>query len=185
MENTDFVTQLREHYVAQFIDFVEHQQKDSAKGASEVKLKLSDKSGIFDHLYCVDFIKNEPTEIVELQPENILVFDPISGGFGQSSLLIEHLRWDDVIIYHDADNLPEDQLSQWFTKWFDPQDIRYNADNQVGEVIHSLVIEPHSVSIDFGTSQPTAFWDMLAILESAKTTSMRITSSSAENPVDP
>ncbi len=185
MDSTDFVAQLRDHYVDQFLEFAERQRKDSTKGASEVKLQLSDESGIFDHLYCVDYIKNEPPEIVELQPENILTFDPISGGFGKSSLLIEHLRWDDVIIYHDVDKLPDLELSQWFTKWFDPKDTRHNADSEVGDVIHSLVVGPKSVNIDFGTSQPTAFWDMLALLEAAKATSIRITSSTAESSVDP
>lgn len=185
MDSTDFVAQIREHYVDQFIGFTEHQRKGSTKGASEVKLELSDESGIFDHLYCVDFVKNEPPEIVELQPENILTFDPISGGFGQSSLLIEHLRWDDVVIYHNVDSLPYDQLSRWFTKWFDPKDARHDPDSPLGHVIHSMVIGPDSISVDFGTSQPTAFWDMLALLETAKATSIRITSSSAESSDDP
>lgn len=181
MDSTEFVARLRDHYVDQFIDFVENQTKDSTKGAAEVKLQLSSESGIYEQLYCVDFIKNEPPEIVELMPGNVMSFDPISGSIGKSSLLIEHFRWDDVVIYHDVDDLPDDQLSQWFAHWFDLDDKRHNTNNLLSDVIHSLLIEPKSISIDFGTSQSVAFWDMLELLEAANANLIRVSSSRAED----
>lgn len=72
MDPTAFVTRIRDHYVDQFLAFAEQQRASCTRGAAEVKLQLSERSELFDRLYCLDFIKNDGAqEIVELQPENI------------------------------------------------------------------------------------------------------------------
>jgi len=106
-----------------------------------VKFQLNEQSELFDRLYCVDFIKNDgAVEMVEFQPENILTFEPITGTFGDASLAIKHLRWDDVLIRHDLDELPAHQLSNWFQLWFDPKDARHGALDRV------LIPSPQPIS---------------------------------------
>lgn len=181
MDPVSFVARIRDHYVDQFRAFAAQQRASCIQGASEVKLQLSEQSGLFDRLYCVDFIKNDDTsEVVELQPENILTFKAITGAFGKASLLIEHLRWDDVLIQHDLDHLPHDELSRWFQLWFDPQDQRHDAAAEVSGTTHSMLIQPNSISIDFGTADPDAFWDILQLLEGAGAARIQISSSRAE-----
>jgi hypothetical protein len=183
MDPTAFVTRIRDHYVDQFRTFAEQQRAGCTRGASEVKLQLSDKSGLFGRLYCVDFIKNDGAqEVVELQPENILTFEPIVGTFGKASLSIEHLRWDDVLIRHDLDALPSDRLSRWFQLWFDPEDALRNPEAELSGIVHSLLVQPNCISIDFGTADPDAFWDMLQLLEDAGASRLEVNSSRADAP---
>lgn len=146
-----------------------------------MKLQLNEQSRLFDRLYCVDFIKNNGTlEIVELQPKNILAFDAITGAFGRASLSIRQMRWDDVLIRHDLKHLPADDLSRWFQLWFDPEDERHNPAAEVSGIIHSMLLQPSSVSIDFGTATPDAFWDILQLLEGAGAVRIEVSSSRAE-----
>jgi hypothetical protein len=181
MDPTAFVTHIRDHYVDQFRAFAEHQRASCAQGSSEVKLQLSEQSGLFGRLYCVDFLKNDgASEVVEFQPEHILTFEPIVGTFGRASLSIEHMRWDDVLIRNDLDALPLDELSHWFQLWFDPEDARHNPDAQLSGTIHSLLLQPNCISIDFGTADPEAFWDILLLLENAGASGLVIGSSKAE-----
>jgi hypothetical protein len=181
MDPIAFVARVRDHYVDQFAAFANGQRQSCSQGASEVKFQLSDHSEVFRRLYCVDFIKNDgEVQAIEFQPENILTFDEISGSFGSSSLSIQDLRWDDVVIYHNAPTLPQDKVGEWFRRWFDPDDERHVQHAPLSDVIHSLLIEPASVSIDFGTAAPDAFWDMLELLEGAGATTIRVSSSRTE-----
>jgi hypothetical protein len=182
-EVTAFITRVRDHYVEQFRAFAEEQKRECAVGASEVKLELSDKSELFRRMYCVDFIEKngDKHRVVELQPALFLKFNTISGSFGAAVLSIEHLRWDDVEIHHDLPALPIDAISEWFDRWFDPEDSRLDQNADVSTVIHSLYVRPGVLSIDLGTAPPDAFWDILAILERAGATSVRVSSSRAES----
>lgn len=182
MDVTAFIARIRDHYVDQFRSFAEHQRANSTSGASEVKLQLGEHSKVFDRLYCADFVKNDGGAIVvELQPDSFLSFEPIGGSFGPAALSIDHLRWDDVVIEHDLAALPAESLSRWFRLWFDPQDERHDETAELSGVIHSLIDQPHSISIDFGTADPEAFWDMLQLLDDAGATRIRIGSSRAES----
>jgi hypothetical protein len=182
---TAFVAQARDHYVNQFAAFADKQKRGCTHGASELKLQLSEAGAIFQNLYCVDFLKkDERIEIIELQPGRFLKFDVISGSFGAAAVSIEHLRWDDLVIYHDVPVLPEEKIAQWFRLWFDPHDERHDREAALSGIIHSLYIRPGVVSVDFGTSPPDAFWDMLELLEGAGASTIRVSSSRAEAELD-
>jgi hypothetical protein len=183
MDPAALVTRVRDHYVDQFRAFAKQQRASCTVGAAEVKLRLNAQSGLLNRLYCVDFIKNGGAqEIVELQPEYFLTFEPIAGTFKDASLLIEHLRWDDVLIRHNLDEVPPEPLSRWFQLWFDPDDVRHDPSAELSVVIHSVLLQPNCISIDFGSADPNAFWDMLQLLEEAGATSLEISSSRAEAP---
>lgn len=178
-----FIARVRDHYVEQFRAFAEEQKQSCEAGASELKIQLSEQSELFQHLYCVDFLRNEngQTRAVELLPDRFLKFDTISGSFGTAKLVIEHLRWDDVLIYHDLTILPSNEIADWFERWFDPEDRRLDQKAQLSSVIHSLLIQPGVLTMDFGTAPPEAFWDILDVLERARATSIRVSSSRAES----
>jgi hypothetical protein len=179
MDVEALTARIREHYIGQFRAFVADQKQGCVKGASEVKLRLSPESRIFQELYCVDFIKNDPPEIVELQPERVLSFKPISGAIGDARLRIEHLCWDDVEIYHDL-GMPLKGIDQWFALWFDENDERLEATAEFSNAIHSLLVEADHLSIDFGSAPIVAFWELLALLEASGAKSIRVTSSRAQ-----
>lgn len=179
MNLNKFFSQLRDHYVQQFQGFVGRQRSNHPGGAAEVKFLLSEESGLFRRFYCADFFGNDGggAGIVEFDPEHILVFDPIAGSFGKSALSIERLRWDDVTLLHDLAEIPSSKLEAWFERWFDPEDARYmpGADNCC--IIHSLLVQPGRLDIDFGTAPPEALWDMLELLETSGAATIDISSS--------
>lgn len=180
MDPEAFISLVREHYLDQFKDFVEKQRLACDQGAAEVKLALSDSSEVYQRLYCADFIRNDgEPRVIELQPERTLDFDVIDGSFGGAAFVIEHLRWDDVVVHHNAPE-PLGSLADWFVKWFDPEDERHVQGAAVGNVIHSLLVEPSSLSMDLGSAEPDALWEILDLLEVAGATSLRISASSDE-----
>jgi len=181
MDAAALVTRVRDHYVDQFSAFANEQRRSCTQGSSEVKFQLSEDSEVFQRLYCVDFIKNDgDVQAVEFQPENILTFDEVSASFGSAALLIQYLRWDDVVIFHDVQALPHEKVAEWFRLWFDPDDERHDQDAPLSDVIHSLLIQPSSISVDYGTAAPGAFWDMLELLVDAGATTIRVSSSRAD-----
>jgi hypothetical protein len=180
---TAFIARVRDHYVEQFKAFADQQQQDCNAGAAEVKIQLSEQSELFRRMYCVDFLRNENGQRtpVELLPDRFLKFDTLSGSFGAARLVIEHLRWDDVTIYHDLALLPSEAIADWFERWFDPDDRRLDQSAPMSDVIHSLLIQPGVVDIDLGTAPPEAFWEILDVLEQAGAASIRVSSSRAES----
>ncbi len=151
------------------------------RGASEVKIQTEGEDGVFRGLYCLDFISNDgEPRAAELVPQYSLAFEPVTARLGTADLRIEHLSWDDVLIYHDLPAPPSDAVAEWFERWFDPEDERHVDGAELGEIIHSLLVQPGCVSADLGTAPPQAFWEMLGLLESGGATNLRVSSSRAE-----
>ena len=176
-----FLAQIRDHYAQQLLVFIAEQRRNSIRGEAEVKLELEPGSRIFRSLSCADFVRNDgEPEIIEFTPERILGFEPITATLGNADLEIERLRWDDVAIHHNGRFDAEQTLGGWFDNWFDPDDRRYRAGADLGNVIHSLIVEPGKLSIDFGSAAPDSFWELLDRLERAGATELRISGSRTE-----
>lgn len=178
-----FIGRVRDHYVEQFEAFASDQARESTQGASEVKLRLQETSELFGRVYCVDFLKADADggpRVVEFQPSRVLSFSEVEGSIGDAALSVEHLRWDDVVILHDAPMLPPDTLLAWFERWFDPNDQRHAVGGEISRVIHSMLVRPGMVSVDFGTAPPEAFVELLVLLEEHGALSIRVTTSGAQ-----
>ena len=183
MDLAAFIGRVRDHYVEQFEAFAAAQARESAQGASEVKLRVQEASELFGHVYCIDFLKGDAEggpQVVEFQPARILSFSEVQGSIGDAALSVGHLRWDDVVIHHDAPALSPDTLLGWFERWFDPNDERHAVGGEISRVIHSMFVHPEMLSIDFGTAPPEAFVELLALLEQAGALSIRVTTSRVE-----
>jgi hypothetical protein len=176
---TELTQRVRDHYVAQFQAFIEKQERADQTGVAEVKIQLQGGSP-FRHLVCVDFLAGAAKQVVEFQPDKYLRFDAFSGSYGSARLSMEQLRWNDVLISHDLPAPPESAMAVWFQRWFDPDDERHNEDAALGNVIHSLVIEPGLVRVDFGTAPVEAFWQLLDLLEEAGARKLRVHCSEGE-----
>jgi hypothetical protein len=176
-----FLSRIRDHYVQQLLLFVAEQRRNSIRGEAEVKLELEPGSKVFRSLSCADFVRNDgEPEIIEFEPDRILGFEPISATLGDAELEIDRLRWDDVVIHHTGAFDPEQVLGAWFEKWFDPDDRRYRPGADLGNVIHSLVVEPGRLRIDFGSAAPDSLWELLDRLEKAGASQLRIRSSQVD-----
>jgi hypothetical protein len=175
-----FVERIREHFIEQFREFVAEQKRGCVKGGeAELKLQLGPECELFRQLLCIDFAKVDPLKLLELQPACFLGFEPLSGAIGAARFSIENLRWDDVEVYHDL-GMPLKGIDQWFERWFDEKEERLEATAEFSNAIHSLLVRPNYLSIDFGTAPTMAFWELLDLLEAAGAKSISVTSSRAQ-----
>lgn len=144
-------------------------------------MEIGGASSLFEKLYCADFVINDDqVRVVELASDDEPSFDPVEGEYGSVSLRVRSLQWDGVILRHDLGELPQAQLKHWFERWFDLDDSRYEEGAEILCIVHSLLVQPGMLSIDFGTAEPAAFWDILDLLKNAGASSIDISSSRAE-----
>lgn len=176
-----FLSRIRDHYAEQLLVFVADQRRNSIRGEAEVKIELEPGSKVFRSLVCADFVRNDgEPEVITFAPDRALGFDPVTARLGNADLEIERLRWDDVVVQHNASFDPETTLGGWFERWFDPDDRRYQGGQDLGNVIHSLIVEPGKLAVDFGSAAPDALWELLDLLERAGATELRISGSPVE-----
>jgi len=163
------IEQIRGSYIDAFRGFVERQHKLCRTGASEVKLQIGGQAKLVSQFYCVDFINNDAGEndAIEFNFEQYYSFSGLRGQLGKLNVTFTSMRWNDTIITHDLTKLPTDDLSAWFEQWFDPEDRRRDATAEFSNTVHSLLIEPQSLAIDFGTAPGEAFWSLIDLLDEA------------------
>lgn len=171
MDVVSLIAAVRDLYREQFDAFVAQQRRAHPTGVAEVKLRLSDGSGLLHDLFCVDFLVlgEAAPEAIELHPERQLGFEPFEGGFGGLRVRFEELRWDDAVVRWVGGAGPDPEaLETWFTLWFDPLELRTSAANDedaaLSGVIHSLAVADGALHVDFGTAPPAAFWELLQLL---------------------
>lgn len=176
-EFEDLVVRVRDHYLEQFWKLADQASEDCTVGTAELKIQLNGPSEFYKRCYCVDYATNDgEIRVVEFAVDKFLLFDPVTFDCGRAALLVDHLRWSDVVIEHDLPDVPGDAIEEWFEHWFDPDD----AAMRQTEIIHSLVLRPGQVSMDMGTAPPDALYDMLGLLEQAGARNLRLTASQAE-----
>jgi hypothetical protein len=163
------IKDVRKSYVDGFRDFAEEQHKTGMGGSAEVKIKLGSQSKLFGGMYCVDFVGNDNgnSEVIEFAVDQYFSFTGLRGQLGDLSVTFASMRWNDTIITHDLNNLPAEALAAWFAQWFDPGDDHHDMAAEFSNTIHSLMVEPGTLTIDFGTAPPDAFWALLNLLEEA------------------
>jgi hypothetical protein len=162
------VAEAQARYVREFKTFATRQISLCTRGASEVKLRIDGSTAFFDMYYCADFIRNDSDpEAIELAatppPRTSAISEMVRG----IRLVIEYVRWDDIEIEHDAPDISTNALSAWFEYWFDPDDRRHDPKAETSGVIHSLIVSPTRLQVDFGTAESSAFWTLLDLLKHA------------------
>ena len=161
------IEQIRGSYIDGFRTFVEQRHKASRTGAAEVKMQLGGQSKLFGRFYCVDFVNNDDGEpdVIEFSFDQYFSFTGLRGDLGDLSVTFTSMRWNDVIIDHDLDDLPADALAAWFDEWFDPSDQHQDRSVEFNNQIHSLLVEPRLLAVDFGTAPAEAFWALINLLD--------------------
>lgn len=180
MDVASLIAGVRDDYVEQFDAFVEQQAGAHPDGAPEVKLRLSEGSGLLNDLFCVDFLVqgDGATEAIELHPPRHPAFDPFDGGVAGLRIRFEDLRWDDAILRFTGGGPDPEALALWFLTWFDPHELRGAAANDedadLSGVIHSVALTDGALHVDFGTAPPEAFWELLEVLAEGGVTAVTI-----------
>ena len=181
MDIQEFVSTIRDHYVQQFKIFVTNLTAEAKKGSAEVMLLLPHRDTLFDQNYCADFVKNDDGgSIIEMIPDQILTFDPMEGFIDETEVHFASMCWDDVTFEHDAPDDLQNPLEDWFNEWFDPNEYKAPLPDGLSGRVHHLSVREQSISADFGTSGPEAFWDLFNILTNCGAKKIRISTSRAE-----
>lgn len=157
----ELVIEVRDHYVAQFRAFIRRQQATCKTGGPEVKFELGGDTTAFHRIAVVDFVRNDGApEGILFEPENILTFEKIEGVVANTKLEIDGLRWDSIVIDHDAPHIMA-AIEAWFRKWFDPDELRLDPAAELSGCIHAVYVEPNALQVDLGTASAPAFWELL------------------------
>lgn len=160
----NLVIEIRDHYVAQFRSFICRQRAACSTGSPEVKFQLPADTTAYQQIVVVDFVRNDRgPEGVLFEPDNILAFDRLDGQIAETKLIIDSLRWDAAVFRHDAPAV-ENAIAVWFAKWFDPDEINFDAEAELSACIHAVYVAPQELQIDFGTAPADAFWELLECL---------------------
>lgn len=175
---SELISQVREHYLEQFVGFIAKQRERWPNGHAEVKFELSGESELFRKLYCTDFAANDGHDAIvrEMFPDRILTFEPFSFEVRSVPVSIERLVWDDVQLHHNAASLGLSALDRWFDCWFDIEDARLDPASEIAEIVHSLSIKGGRLDIDFGTATAEALWDILDLVAASGATTIQVTS---------
>ena len=182
MTPIELVENVRNHYVDQFASMAK-EVLAAPNSVIELKLDISDDSKLFQNLYCIDSASRvaDDNRFADFAMKRELRFDPVTLSFGGTTVTIQQMSWNDVIIRHDLESVPMDKLAVWFDYWFDPDDTRAVDDEQLSNIVHSMVISPGSISIDFGTSETDSFWGMLKLLSDAGSENIFVSASAEEH----
>jgi hypothetical protein len=181
LDVVSLIAGLRDDYQAQFAGFVDVQVRAHPEGAPEVKLRLSEGSGLLHDLFCVDFLvtSDGAPEAIELHPEPRPAFEPFDGGVAGVRVRFEDLRWDDATFRYAGGAPDPESLALWFLTWFDPHELRGEAANDedadLSGVIHSVSLTDGAMHVDFGTAPPEAFWELLQVLADGGVSAVTVT----------
>jgi hypothetical protein len=164
-EVQDLIRRIRQTYVDQFVSSVE-KLAASGQGRHASEAKFSNVDSYYRNLIAIDFIANdgEPDPRF-INSDTYLNFEPeIRARFGRMDTTIQPFKWDEAEFSFDTTSLDVDKFDQWFEGWFDPESVR-EADNVIGNIIHSALLQDKKLTIDFGTAEVDAFWHLIHVLE--------------------
>ena len=135
---------------------------------------------------CADFVRNdgEPA-IVEFIAGRALGFDPISTKLGQADLAIEPEVGMTSSSATAMPLTPSSCSAVGSTNGWTQMTSATGLNVDLGSVVHALAVEPHKLTVDFGSAAPDAFWELLNLLESAGATEIAITGSPVEGEAKP
>jgi len=169
-EFRSFVERLRNHYVDQFKEAAREMAAKDHPVAPEVRLELDGPSGLYENLYCVDFLASNPDpQFIEFGASYVLKFSPMVAETEGLIVSLTSTAWDEIRIRHDADLSGfEDALKDWFDAWFDLEGERqYQGEEGLDNVIHSFHLDGKLIHVDFGSAETKALWSLIALLKKA------------------
>lgn len=165
MELSELVAEARNHFVAQYSDFLHDQQRFHIDGAPEIKLQLKEGSGLYCDYYCADFHTGGPDgRIIEFDPAHPFFTPEIHTRWHKTNLHISSLHWNNIEIRHDAPGVDPAEFLAWFDRWFDIEGQNTLSDSKFDNALHSVSVEPYHFSIDFGTAPAAAMLELLRLL---------------------
>ena len=171
------ITSIRADYVEQWNAYVAARQASDPSVYIERRLAMPEDSKLFARSYVPDVSVGDPMfSMSDLVPRprdgKIPSFDLNSTNF---AVHFDDLWWDDVRIDHDG-SFTGERVSWWFNRWFPS----LNADTPRAEgvrgFIHSATVNEKWISVDFGTANVSALFNILTVAQRCGAKTARVTS---------
>ncbi|WP_343684737.1 hypothetical protein [Asticcacaulis sp.] len=170
----NFLQQARTHYLEQYRSFIENHRMAGNAGEPEVLLEAED-AALFDGLLVADYlITDADPRVVRFEPSRMLSFKPITVTITGMDIVIERLRWDDVVVLSDVDLPSKGDLQVWFEDWTTPREGEDEHREALANVLHSFRFEDGQFRIDFGSAPPKAVIDLFLLLNESGAKSVRL-----------
>jgi hypothetical protein len=161
----EIIARQRELYLTDLLDFY----KERTSGVREVMLELNKEEPIpifktyrLDHYDQIDG-QSKPTE---LNSDKYLDFDPINYEFGSLKIELSPFYWNGCEFILNPIPADLNWLILWAKKWIDIEENKSEDANGLMSVVHN-VTKPkqteigYSFSVDFGTADIEAFFELL------------------------
>ncbi|MFT3996959.1 MAG: hypothetical protein QM667_06100 [Asticcacaulis sp.] len=170
----NFLNQTRTHYLEQYRSFIENHRKAGNAGEPEVLLVVQDDA-LFDGFLVADYLitDNDP-RVVRFEPSKMLSYKPITVTLTGMDVIIERLRWDDVVVVSDVALPDKATLQVWFDDWTTPGVDPDEHREALSAVLHSFRFEDGQWRIDLGSAPPKALIDLFLILNESGAKTVRL-----------
>lgn len=170
MKVQELVQAIRDHYFNGFVKAIEALESSNDRFASEVLIQLNSDERDFPYsLWRVDMLTGpkESPKVTEFNHDKYLNFEPVPFSFGELSVRLFPCYWNGIE-YRVTGPLPRpgSEFHGWFYRWLDPTDSRYDETSRFSGLVHTVLpptptADGWETSVDFGTSQPEAFFALL------------------------
>ncbi|AZV77201.1 hypothetical protein EBB79_04390 [Parasedimentitalea marina] len=180
MDFVEVLDALRSTYITQFEAVYERHGGQDAGIHPEIAFEIS--GATYKNLYVVDFVKRDTTSqdagtAIEVSPTSFAYGG--NGEFKSHDLQISvgNISWDGVSFYLDTAPVALEGIDAWFDYWIDLDATRQKQDVVVSQILHSVIIEPDQIHVDFGTAPVSALTELLNILHNSGVQNITLRSS--------
>lgn len=165
MNFTELAENAQNHYATQFERFVHNQRRVHHSGVAEIKLQLGDETGLYGGFYCADFYTaGKSGEFLEFASTQPFKCPATLFQWKESPLRISDLHWNNVRIEHERPYIDMLHFQEWFSCWFDLEGHNETASGAFSNAIHSVSVEDHRLTVDFGSAPAKALTQLLDVL---------------------
>lgn len=176
MDLDQFLSDMQSAYVAEFVAVYSAEQQRHESIASEIALEIS--GGVYRNVYVADFVVQQDgsRSIIELGPTDRTVLGPAIFEDHGFAVHFDAVSWDAMTFQLPRRTSLDGALDPWFDRWLDVNRVPQSGVIIAG-IIHSVVIGPDGISVDFGTAPAIAAEELLAILRDHGARAVQVTSS--------
>lgn len=165
MNFAELAENAQNHYATQFERFVLNQRRVHQSGVAEIKLQVGDETGLYGGYYCADFYTaGKSGEFLEFSSTQPFKCPATIFQWKEAPLRISDLHWNNVRIEHERPYIDMLQFQEWFSRWFDLEGHNETANGAFSNAIHSVSVEAHRLTVDFGSAPAAALTQLLDIL---------------------
>ncbi len=185
MDIEQLLESIRNHYLEAYRGEIKSYKEKFSPGGPKVLLETEGDKQYVYRLYRIDLASGatDPPNLSEVNPDSYLNFETLKFNFSGMEIQFSPIHWNGVEFEISPPMKDDDILQQWALHWIDPEESATTDDHGLGNYVHSIT-QPEttksklSFSVDFGSSETRAFFQLLETLVKEGTKSVFIQSSS-------